>query len=222
MPERKRMEWVLNLAFNRWQLNRPRYVGKLSEAIRQCAPRNLDEWEQYYLNEVKPEGEMLADTMEKHLQEVGRRLYEKISQQLREEIEAITEQDCIRYVREVIIKRTYQGYRTEKRIASEQLQKLLGMQLEPAPDEWDRQYNVDFFVRVVNGVIGIQIKPITYEQSQTLHSWREWMKISHLQFETEYNGKVFIIFSAKRGGQVIIHNPEVVEEIRQEIIRRSQ
>ncbi len=24
-------EWVLNIAFNRWQFNRPRYVGKLSE-----------------------------------------------------------------------------------------------------------------------------------------------------------------------------------------------
>ncbi len=33
-------EWVLNFAFNRWQCNRPRYVGKLAEAIRACAPRS--------------------------------------------------------------------------------------------------------------------------------------------------------------------------------------
>jgi hypothetical protein len=31
-------EWVLNIAFNRWQLNRPRYVGRVAEAIRACAP----------------------------------------------------------------------------------------------------------------------------------------------------------------------------------------
>ncbi len=36
-------EWILNIAFNRWQFNRPRYVGKLSEAIRACAPRTVEE-----------------------------------------------------------------------------------------------------------------------------------------------------------------------------------
>ncbi len=31
--KREAKEWVLNIAFNRWQLNRPRYVGKLSAHI---------------------------------------------------------------------------------------------------------------------------------------------------------------------------------------------
>jgi hypothetical protein len=45
----KEKEWALNIAFNRWQFNRPRYVGRLSESIRACAPRTLEDWERYPL-----------------------------------------------------------------------------------------------------------------------------------------------------------------------------
>lgn len=89
-------EWVLNIAFNRWQLNRPRYVGYLAEAIRACAPRTEKEWEQYYYRKVPenhvPRGwQRFGSTMEEHLEEVGRRLFAKISEQLRAEVEEITE-----------------------------------------------------------------------------------------------------------------------------------
>ncbi|MDW8067961.1 MAG: MjaI family restriction endonuclease, partial [Anaerolineae bacterium] len=69
-------EWVLNIAFNRWQLNRPRYVGRVAEAIRACAPKSPEEWEQYYFREVPQKHvpakwQMLGPTMQKHLEEVG-------------------------------------------------------------------------------------------------------------------------------------------------------
>ncbi|MEM0203012.1 MAG: MjaI family restriction endonuclease [Archaeoglobaceae archaeon] len=219
-------EWVLNIAFNRWQLNRPKYVGRVAEAIRTCAPRSLEEWEQYYFTQVPqkhvpPGWRMLGNTMKEHLEEVGRRLYAKISEQLRAEVEEITEEDCINYVYDVVIRRTYEGYLTEKRTVYEQLEKMLGLKLHPAPDEWDRRYSVDFFIRVGNRFIGIQIKPVTYKQTPELHKWREWMEQSHQLFEKEQGGKVFIVFSVTdRGGKRIL-NPEVVEEIRTEIKRLS-
>jgi hypothetical protein len=37
---------------------------------------------------------------------------------------------------------------------------------EPAPDEWDRLYNVDFSIEVNGKYIGIQIKPVTQEGYQ--------------------------------------------------------
>ncbi len=214
-------EWVLNIAFNRWQFNRPRYVGKLSEMIRKCAPKTLQEWEQYYLSQTQPPGieQMLGGTMEEHLKEVGRRLYAKISEQLRAEIEEITEDDCIRYVREVVINRTYEGYETEKETVYKQLEHTLGVKLEPAPDEWDRAYNVDFYIPVGDKAIGIQIKPTTYMQTPEPHNWRQRMQASHQRFTEEYGGKVFIVFSVKEGKAKKIANPEVIEEIKQEIAR---
>ncbi len=216
-------EWVLNIAFNRWQFNRPRYVGRVAEAIRACAPKSLDEWEQYYYSQVPekhvPAGwQMLGSTMMEHLEEVGRRLYAKISEQLRSEVDAIIEEDCIQYVREVVIRRTYEGYITEKRTVYEQLEQELGVKLLPAPDDWDRRYNVDFLINVAGKFIGIQIKPVTYTQTPELHRWQEWMRRSHQRFEEEKGGKVFIIFSVtERGGRKRILNAEVIDQIRKEI-----
>ncbi|MDW8107508.1 MAG: MjaI family restriction endonuclease [Armatimonadota bacterium] len=213
-------EWVLNIAFNRWQFNRPRYVGRLAEAIRACAPKSYEEWERYYFENVRPEkGEMLADTMEGHLAEVGRRLYAKISEQLHAEVSAITEEDCIQYVREVVLQRTYEGYLTEKRTIYEQLESELGVKLEPAPDEWDRAYNVDFYIRVGESAIGIQIKPTTYEQTPEPHKWRQRMQEAHERFQREQGGRAFIVFSVKKGSGREIANPEIIQEILEEMAR---
>lgn len=218
-------EWVLNIAFNRWQLNRPRYVGRVAEAIRACGPKSLEEWEEYYFSKVPQKHvpanwQMLGSTMREHLEEIGRRLYAKISEQLRAEIEAITEEDCIAYVYDVVIRRTYEGYLTEKRTVYEQLEGALGVKVDPAPDEWDRRYNVDFFIRVGNRFVGIQIKPITYSQTPELHRWQEWMRQSHQRFENEQGGRVFIIFSVtEKGGRKRILNTEVIDQIRSELRR---
>lgn len=220
-------EWVLNIAFNRWQFNRPKYVGRLAEAICECAPKSLEDWLRYYYEQVPkckrhvPEGwQMLGKDMKEHLAEIGRRLYAKISEQLKVEVEAITEDDCIAYVHEVVINRTYEGYITEKRTVYEQLEQALGVKLHPAPDKWDRRYNVDFYIPVGDKAIGIQIKPITYTQTPELHKWREWMKKSHERFEREQGGKVFIVFSVtEKGSKKRIFNNEVVDEIRTELKR---
>jgi len=214
-------EWILNMAFNRWQLNRPRYVGKLSEAIRLCAPGSMEEWRDYYFSQVKPEGEMFGQTMEQHLEEVGRRLYTKISEQLQAEVSSITEEDCIEYVRDVVLRRTYEGYENEKKTVYGQLEKALGVRLMPAPDKWDRSYNVDFYIPVGKYSIGIQIKPITYYHTPEVHKWRQWMRKSHEHFRKKQGGRVFIVFSVKQGNNKVIANPEVIAEIKEEIERLS-
>ncbi|MGQ9462197.1 MAG: MjaI family restriction endonuclease [Candidatus Fervidibacter sp.] len=224
MAKRQAKEWVLNIAFNRWQLNRPKYVGRLAEAIRGCAPKSLEDWKRFYCEQVPkkyvPKGwQMLGNDMEERLAEIGRRLFAKVSEQLKVEVEAITEDDCIAYVREVVINRTYEGYVTEKRTVYEQLEQQLGVKLEPAPDEWDRLYNVDFYIPVGDKSIGIQIKPITFSQTPEVHKWKEWMKRSHERFEKEKGGKVFIVFSVTQGGSKRIWNAEVTEEIHHEIQR---
>jgi hypothetical protein len=161
---------------------------------------------------------MFGKDMLDHLTEIGRRLYAKISEQLKAEVEAVTEEDCIAYVREVVFNRTYEGYITEKQTVYEQLEQVLGVRLCPAPDEWDRRYNVDFYIPVRDKAIGIQIKPITYTQTPEVHKWQEWMRESHEKFEREQGGKVFIVFSVtEKSGAKRIFNTEVIDEIRAEL-----
>ncbi len=61
-------EWILNSAMNRFQFNFSRNVGKVSEEIRKCSPKTLEEWKQYYLKNVRKK---------EHIEELGRRLFVK-------------------------------------------------------------------------------------------------------------------------------------------------
>lgn len=65
----------------------------------------------------------------------------------------------------MVLDKTYEGYITEKKTVYEYLEEEIGVKLKPAPDEWDRKYNIDFYIDAQKGYIGIQIKPITYKQT---------------------------------------------------------
>lgn len=49
---------------------------------------------------------------------------------------------------QLVIDRTYDGYITEIQTIYAQLQNILKVKIEPAPDEWDRLFNVDFYIKV--------------------------------------------------------------------------
>ncbi len=227
-------EWILNLAFNRWQLNRPKYVGKLSEAIRACAPKNFEEWQKYYLEEVPkrhvpPNWVQMGETMKEHLEEIEKRLYVKISEQMRSEVESITEKECVSYVEDVVLRRTFEGYINEQRTVYEQVQEYLhsnglSFPIESSPPEWEGKYNVDFYITIAESekhkvFIGLQIKSISYDQFDIMKIWYEWMRSSHEQFTRKSQGKVFIIFSISKGKRKEIVNKEVLDEIIEEITR---
>ena len=203
-------EWVLNQGMNRWGLNKKRCVGPVSELIRVCAPKTLEEWEEYYYTNVYPKG---------HLEELGRKLYIKVSEVIQYEVAEVTEQDCIEYVKSVVIRRTFDGYQNEIATTYGQLEAEVGVPIRPAPDEWDRLYNVDFFIEVKGKYVGIQIKPITFEHTFEEHKWKNMQETSHARFEHKYGGKVFTVFSVKIGGKKVIYNKDVIEQIKQEIRR---
>ena len=98
-------EWILNSATNRFQMNFKRNVGAVSEEIRKCAPKTIKDWEGYYFKNVKPK---------EHIVDLGKKLYVKITEVIASEVEAITEKDCIAYIFDLVIKRTFDGYMTEK------------------------------------------------------------------------------------------------------------
>jgi hypothetical protein len=58
-----------------------------------------------------------------------------------------------------------------------------------------------FYIQVWNKYIGIQIKPITYEQTPEIHKWKDWMKNMNKKFEQKFGGKVFVVFLIKKRRQ---------------------
>ena len=204
-------EWILNSAMNRFQLNFKRNVGSVSEEIRKCAPKSIKDWKDYYFKNVKNK---------KHITDLGQKLYVKITEVLSAEIEEVTEQDCINYMFEVVINRTFDGYMTEIKTIYGQLQEILGVKVEPAPDEWDRLFNVDFYIKINEKYIGLQIKPASgVSHISQIFKEREIQLQTHKKYTEKYGGKVFYIISVKMGDKKQIQNVEVVEEIKAEIER---
>lgn len=202
-------EWILNSAINRFQLNFKRNVGPTSESIRKCAPKSKDEWREYYFTHVRP--------ME-HIIELGKRLYVKITEVIHAEVNEITEQDCIDYMIHIVIDRTFDGYMTEINTIYGQLQQILGVKIYAAPDEWDRLYNVDFYIQVGTKFIGLQIKPVSRGiQIPEIYKEHNLQAKTHESFTHKFGGRVFYVFSEKVGDKKVIKNIDVVDEIKKEI-----
>ncbi|MBQ4442189.1 MAG: MjaI family restriction endonuclease [Alphaproteobacteria bacterium] len=207
-------EWILNSAMNRFQLNFKRNVGATSEAIRKCSPKTLEEWREYYYTNIKSE---------QHIEELGKKLYVKITEVIQAEVADVTEQDCIDYMKQLVIERTYDGYTTEIQTIYGQLQAILKITIEPAPDEWDRLFNVDFFIKINDKYLGLQIKPVN-QGLQLPEIFKEYglQQETHKKFTEVFGGKVFYLFSQKINGKKEIVNKEVIPEIVNEIERLKQ
>ena len=204
-------EWILNSATNRFQLNFKRNVGATSESIRKCSPKSIEEWRKYYYANVRSETE---------IEELGRKLYVKITEVIRSEVDDITEQDCIDFIKQLVIERTCDGYTTEIQTIYGQLQNALLCKIEPAPDEWDRLYNVDFYIEINGNFIGLQIKPVN-QNIQLPEIYKEYnlQHNTHKEFTNKYHGQVFYIYSQKVGDKKEIVNKDVIENIKAEIQR---
>ena len=204
-------EWILNSAMNRFQLNFKRNVGAVSEEIRKCSPKKIEEWGKYYFLNVRSK---------EHVESLGRKLYIKIPEVISAEVENITEDDRINYMINIVIDRTFDGYMTEIDTIYGQLQKILDVKIEPAPDEWDRLFNVDFYIKINTKYIGLQIKPISgVSHIPQIYKEKTLQEKTHKKFQKEYGGKVFYIISIKKDNKKIIHNKEVISEIENEIKR---
>lgn len=207
-------EWILNSATNRFQLNFKRNVGATSEAIRKCEPKSLYEWQDYYFTNIRSQDQIV---------ELGKKLYIKITEVLVAEIDQIDEEDCVNYIKELVIDRTYDGYVREIRTIYEQLQGELATEISPAPDKWDRLFNVDFYIQINDKYIGLQIKPVSQVSSiPEIYKEKEIQHSTHKEFTEKYGGKVFYLYSCKSGDKKIIINTEVIDEIRQEIGRLKE
>ena len=213
-------ERVLNYACQTYQLSRPNKVGAVMALIRECQPQTIQEWKQWYFENAKTDGKNSFKITHESLTELGERLYDKITEvvipEWEEAFKQLTKQDCIDYIYNLTINRTYDGYLREKSVINDGLAKLFPeLTFEETDPELDHAGDIDYIAKIGDKAIGIQIKPITAKANFGSYSLTERMKASFADFTEKFGGKVFIVFSLDKE----IANKEVVEEIRKEIER---
>lgn len=217
-------EKVLNFTSNTYHLTRPKKVGAVMEMIRECQPTSFDEWENFYFEKAFTKTKKPIKVTKEALEELGERLYEKITEvvipEWSEAFKKITLQDCVDYIYEVTIVRTYNGFLLEKSVINDNLAKIFSdVEFEESDSDLDHSGDIDYIGKVGEYAFGIQIKPTTARSNFGNYSISDRMSANFEDFEEQYGGKVFIIFSAKVGNKKEILNKEVIEEIKKEIER---
>lgn len=214
-------EKVLNYACQTYQLSRPNKVGSVMALIRECQPNTIEEWEAWYFVNAKTDGKNPFKITKESLAELGERLYEKIIEvvipEWQEAFRNLTKEDCENYIYNLTINRTFDGFQREKSVVNDGLAKIFKEVLfEESPSELDHAGDIDYLGYLSKEkAFGIQIKPVTAKSNFGNYSVSERMKASFRNFEQEFRGKVFIVYSLD--GEIA--NLEVIEEIRQEIER---
>ena len=213
-------ERVLNYACQTYQLSRPNKVGAVMALIRECQPQTIQEWEKWYFENAKTDGKNAFKITRESLLELGERLYDKITEvvipEWEEAFKQLTKQDCIDYIYNLTINRTYDGYLREKSVINDGLAKLFPeFAFEETDPELDHAGDIDYIAKVGDKAIGIQIKPITAKANFGSYSLTERMKASFSDFTEKFGGKVFVVFSLDKE----IANKEVVDEIKKEVER---
>ncbi len=213
-------EKVLNYACQTYQLSRPNKVGAVMALIRECQPHTIEEWEQWYFENAYTEAKAKTKITKESLQELGERLYEKITEVVIPEWQAafagLTLQDCLDYIHNLTINRTFDGFVREKSVVNDGLAKIFpDVIFEESDSELDHAGDIDYIAKVGDKAFGIQIKPVTARSNFGNYSATERMKASFANFERDFGGKVFVVFSLD--GEV--GNKEVIAEIEKEIVR---
>ena len=156
---------------------------------------------------------------------LGNKLYIKLAENIQPAVADITEQDCIDYIYNLTINRTYDGYLREKSVINDGLAKLFPeLAFEETDPELDHAGDIDYIAKVGDKAIGIQIKPITAKAnfgsySLTEHGTRVLSrKTESSDFTEKFGGKVFVVFSLDKE----IANKEVVDEIKKEVERLTK
>ncbi len=213
-------EKVLNYACQTYQLSRPNKVGAVMELIRECQPKTIDEWKKWYFEKAYTENKEQVKITKEVLKELGERLHEKITEVVIPEWQSafkeLSLQDCIDYIYNLTVNRTYDGFLREKSVVNDGLVKHFPeVDFVESETDLDHAGDIDYLGFLGEYAFGIQIKPITAKANFGNYSISERMKKNFIDFEKKYKGKVFIIFSLD--GE--IGNKEVIKEIQNEINR---
>ncbi len=211
-------EHILNYSCSKYHLSRPYNVGEVMALIRDCQPSSYEEWQKWYFDNAFTKCKNPTRITPETLRELGERLYAKIRTFVIPEWESVfrelTEQDCVDYIYNLTINRTYDGYITEKSIVNNVLAKEFpAVTFEESDPESDHAGDIDYIAKVGDKAFGIQIKPVTAQANFAGYSLTERMKASFEAFTEQNGGAVFIVFSLD--GEIA--NPDVIGRIGEEI-----
>jgi len=211
-------ENVLNSVAAKYQLTRPTKVGSTSKIINDFNPKDYNDWVKLFFEKSYQHKKNGVKVTEKFLNNVGNELYLKLQEIYFPEImkaqKEITPELCQKFIFDVVLRRTWNGYLAEKSVIDQLTILLAHKVIFDKTDPKLESINIDYVGKIINKTkkVGISVKPTSFKTKvgSIYDSWKDW--------EIE-NGKVFIIFyrnkKDKSGkSKQFIENLKIIDEIK--------
>ncbi|ACF13686.1 conserved hypothetical protein [Chloroherpeton thalassium ATCC 35110] len=130
-------------------MSRPNKVGAVMALIRECQPKSMEEWESWYFQHAHTSAKTPSKVTKESLDELGEWLYIKIKEivipEWTEAFSQLTLQDCIDYIHNLTINRTYDGFLREKSVVEDSLAKRFpNVKFEESDPELDHAGDIDY------------------------------------------------------------------------------
>ncbi len=200
---RMKKEGLLNTYYNKGEFNHPARIGYMIKTIRQLSPLTEDEWRIWYLKNIHDDS---------YLTGLAEEMCGTIPPQYH-----IGVDECKDYIYDVMFRRTFQGYNKEKS-ALRILRQEVSPDVQEAPEDWDTQYFIDFYVKGAdNRLVGIQLKPETFYHGQ-------YQNIVDIEgkmgaFRQKYNAATFILtYRQSSEKEIVFCDPGVIKKIKELVI----
>jgi len=213
-------EQVLNLTAQRFQLTRPGAVGPTMELINECNPKSLAEWKEFYFTNAytrKKESDKITDDL---LKKLGQKLYDKIQDTVKpiwiKAFNDISLEDCIDYIYDVTLERSYDGFHREN-VVYRELSIFFENKIifEKTDSVTDSAWSIDYIGHIIGSPIkiGIQVKPPSAKANSSGYSIANRNLGNYQKFKDEFGGEVFEVYTKKAGKKDVISNREVIDEL---------
>ena len=141
---------ILNLANQNAQATRPKVVGQMSELIKEFTGRTLEEWEEWYLKRYPYS-----------IDKATKKILEMIDN-FRDVINQIDETMIRRWIRDLVIVKTFIGLRFQEAVLKKIAEKFSTDYKLSTPE--DESKGIDGYI----GNVPVSLKPITYNYKKML------------------------------------------------------
>lgn len=88
--------WILNDLLNHYKINSRYSIGDLQAHLGFLNPADLESWKEYYFKHVRTQEDV---------EQKGKTLYQNIISEVLPAVGLINQEDCIRYLKNLILKR---------------------------------------------------------------------------------------------------------------------
>lgn len=122
-------EYLLNYTSRRWGLTKTSKVGEVMSLIRKCQPQSYKNWESWYFSNAHTKSKIPTKITPETLKELGERLYVKLTEivipEFTNAMQHLTLDDCVEYIFNLVLCRTFDGFIIEKLTVQNNLSKKL-------------------------------------------------------------------------------------------------